>query len=64
MIRELVIRELEIRELERKKEKGRLYSLRARHRRISAIASTSVLLRFQILFDGAEKSMNSSKDFP
>jgi hypothetical protein len=33
-----------IRELERKKEKGRLYSLKARHRRISAIASTSVLL--------------------
>jgi hypothetical protein len=43
---------------------GKLYSLRARHRRISAIASTSVLLQFQILFDGVEKSMNNSKDFP
>ncbi len=32
---------------------GKLYSLR-----------TSVLLQFQILFDGVEKSMNSSKDFP
>ena len=32
---------------------GKLYSLR-----------TSVLLQFQILFDGVEKSMNSTKDFP
>ena len=56
------IRELEIRELERKKTGFCL--LRAHHRRISAISSTSVLLQFQILFDGVEKSMNSSKDFP
>ena len=34
--------------------------LRTRHKRISAIASTCVLLQFQILFDGVEKSMNSS----
>ena len=43
---------------------GQVYSLRARRRRISAIASTSVSLQFQILFDGVKKSMNSSKDFP
>ena len=32
--------------------------------RTSLFAQDSVLLQFQILFDGVEEGMNSSKDFP